>query len=50
MGSTAKDNLLRTGVEHWRTNYQEEMAKSMSKTQNANWNSSSLRTQSLRKQ
>ena len=50
MGSTTKDNLLRTGVEHWRTNYQEEMAKSMSKTHNANWNGSSLRTQSLKKQ
>ena len=27
MGGTMKERFLQTGVEHWRTNYQDEMAK-----------------------
>lgn len=49
MGGTSKDNFLKTGIEHWRTNYQVEMEKSMSKTQEGIWNASGMRTQSLRK-
>ncbi len=49
LGGTVRDNLLQTGVEHWKTNYQNEMTNSSPKTQNDSWNPS-LRTQSLKKQ
>jgi hypothetical protein len=40
---------LQTGVEHWKTNYQEEMAKSLSRTQGSDKWAKDQRAQSLKK-
>lgn len=65
MGATTKERFLQTGVEHWRTNYQEEMSKadrrsmgmsqgvshgmSLAKTQGGEKWTNDQRAQSLRK-
>jgi hypothetical protein len=45
MGGTMKERFLQTGVEHWRTNYQEEMAKTGVKGTGASQGMSLSKTQ-----
>ena len=49
MGATTKERFLQSGVEHWKTNYQQEMAALLSKTQGGEKWTPSQRTQSLKK-